>query len=166
MIFSPCSGIFKNIIGFDGDSLFPHQTSTFLMKLCQKVFSSLSSCKLLRTIVQVFVEKFTLEIILPALLREEEALGAHTSVFNLSASVGQRYTWYHPQVKPMGVALDLQCETCGRLRSLEVAYDDESVTVSCAHPQCKSTFNIPPSQWRVKRMKTSHRAEWGCETLW
>jgi acetone carboxylase gamma subunit len=115
---------------------------------------------------KVFVEKFTLEKVLPALLREEEGLGAHTSVLNLSAQVGERYTWSHPDIKPMGVALDLQCQQCGRLRSLDVSRGDENITVVCAHPECGHSFNIPSSRWKFKRAKNMHQAEWGVQKLW
>jgi hypothetical protein len=134
------SGTFKNVLGFDPKSVFPHQMSTFLMKLSLKVF-----------------------IILPNLLPEEESLGAHSEVFNFSSTLGELYAWYHHQIRPMGVTIDLQCQQCGILRSAQVAYEPSTVTITCSRRGCKMVRMIPQSEWKVPKMKND--SGWGVKVL-
>jgi hypothetical protein len=103
--------------------------------------------------------------VLPSLLAEEEGLGAHTSVLNLSPSAGKRYSWYHHEVKPMGVSIALQCGKCGRLRSSVVAFNDDAIRVSCAEARCDHVIDIPRSLWRFQKKK-GPLSGWGVQDLW
>jgi hypothetical protein len=139
------------VLGFDSRSLFPHQTSTFLMKLSLKVF----------------LEKYSIQRILPKLLCEEEGLGAHSGVFNFSSALGEQYAWYHHQIRPMGVTIDLQCQKCGALRSAQVKFRPTGgMLITCSSEGCSMMRVIPESEWKVHPPKSEHISGWGVKVLW
>jgi hypothetical protein len=93
---------FNCIISFQAANFYPHLASTFLMKLVHKVF----------------IECYSVIQVLPDILREEEGLGAHASVLLFAPTFGIRYFWCHPDIRPLGETLPLQCPSCSVLRSV------------------------------------------------
>ena len=56
--------------------------------------------------------------ILPDILKEEEGLGAHSSVLVLSHRFAVEYFWVHKDLRPFGDTLTLQCPKCFAIRTL------------------------------------------------
>ena len=115
---------FNQIIGFTEKNFVPHMSTTFLVKLTQKIF----------------IECFSVIRSLPSLLKEEEGLGAHTSVILLSPTFGLRYFWCHDTVRPYGDNIP-QC-TCGRVRQFRCDTINQSqwtykLTCSCGWTKVK-----------------------------
>lgn len=112
------------------------------------------------------MEGYSFDHALPSIIEEEEGLGAHTSVLTLSPSSGKRYSWYHQQIKPMGLNIALQCTKCGRLRSSNIVMHDEFIRVSCLSDLCNHSFDIPRSVWRLSKRKIKGKSGWGVEEFW
>ena len=68
--------------------------------------------------VKTYIECFSISRIVPDLLKEEEGLGAHTSVITLSPSFGLEFFWCHKTLRPLGELIPLQCPKCAVLRSM------------------------------------------------
>ena len=56
--------------------------------------------------------------ILPDILKEEEGLGAHTSVLLLSHRFALEYLWVHKDLRPFGDTFAVQCPKCFAICSL------------------------------------------------
>jgi hypothetical protein len=74
----------------------------------------------MKLVHKVFIECFSAIRVLPDILGEEEGLGAHSAVFLLTPTFGIQYFWCHPDVRPFGEKLSLQCPSCRVLRSVRV----------------------------------------------
>jgi hypothetical protein len=105
--------------------------------------------------------------VLLCLLAEEEGLSAHSSILNLSPATGKRYIWYHHQLKPMGLPIDLQCHACGCLRLTRITFKNEAIHILCTNKVCKKSSDILKGKWLLaptKNMKTD--SGWGTQNIW
>ena len=74
----------------------------------------------MKLIIKNFIECFSVIRIIPELLREEEGLGAHTSVKVFSPFVGFEYVWWHRDLRPLGDSISPQCPICHAVRTLTI----------------------------------------------
>jgi hypothetical protein len=102
----------------------------------------------LQCLYKFFIEKHSMQRVLPSLLNEEMALGAHTNVIALSQE-GQsyKYTWFHRENRPMGIEMIPQCSKCGVLNQFTTYYDLEMKQISRRCTMCKDAHlePFPPS---------------------
>ena len=143
---------FQHIFGFGGDRFLPHHAVGFLQKL---------ACK-------IFIEHFSVERILPQILSEEEALGAHSTLIHFTPQIATEWAWYHHQSRPQGLSIGVQCPSCGCLRSLVVRYNPNETIVLCTNKSCRSTAKtIPRTEWKYNCEKgMSIGSGWAYRTLW
>ena len=136
------SAYFNHIIGFGQANFFPHLAIPFLTKL----------------IIKNFIECFSILRILPDLLKEEEGLGAHTSILLLSHRFALEYIWVHHQLCPFSDAVALQCPKCYAIQTLTFKLLDSksgSYQASCPcgwadkKPSCLGDTLLPkgPTGW-------------------
>jgi hypothetical protein len=75
--------------------------------------------------------------VLPALLKEEEGLGAHTSVVLLYRTFGLVYFWCHSEFRPYGDKIALQCKRCYVVRKLTFRTLQKAWSYKVRCKQCK-----------------------------
>jgi hypothetical protein len=78
---------------------------------------------LIKLVIKNFVECFSVIRILTDLLKEEEGLGAHTSIILLLPFLGLEYVWWHKDICPLGEMVSLQCPICRAIRTLTINVD-------------------------------------------
>jgi hypothetical protein len=117
---------------------------------------------------KVFIERFSINRILPKLVEEEVALGAHSSIISLSPTLGEQFLWHHYQIRPIGISLDAQCRSCGVLKSFGVEYFGPPNVVRITCRNCKSKQNINADGMGLYQLPSnaSNGSGWVCKLFW
>ena len=100
------SQLFDKILCFSQPNFQPSTTHKFVMDLAlnQFIFNCIN-----------FVH----------LIREHQALGAHTDIIVFQATTVKTYRWSHPGACPMGNRSSNQCTKCHRLKTLSPKRENE-----------------------------------------
>jgi len=80
------------------------------------------------------------------IIREHQALGAHTDVVVFEPTKVKTYKWTHPGACPMGNKTSNQCSKCHRLKTLSPKRDNEdrfSIVLKCSECHWEKSFKVP-----------------------
>ena len=83
------------------------------------------------------------------LLREHQALGAHTDILQFQSGKIRTFRWTHPGSRPLGHGINPQCNDCKRLkmRVPKPNADHSQITFHCSACKSKTIFDHP-SGWK------------------
>jgi len=79
-------------------------------------------------------------------IREHQALGAHTDIIVFQFDGISTYRWTHPGARPMGNSTSNQCPGCHRLKTPSPKKDNDnrfSSVLRCSACGLEQTFNVP-----------------------
>jgi hypothetical protein len=121
----------SDVVAFTATELQPCLTVGFIINYAQ----------------QVLVEGFPLGTCFQRLLPTASAICRHTDIVHIQRTHeginGYRYIWVHPEIRPWGHMLPVQCSKCGCIRPwMSAAGTDGARLFTCQNPRCtnKLTF--------------------------
>lgn len=81
------------------------------------------------------------------IIREHQALGAHTDIIIFEPKVITTYKWTHPGARPMGndTPHSIQCPGCHRLKtpSPKITPDPNVIRLKCKKCPWENTYSVP-----------------------
>lgn len=79
-------------------------------------------------------------------IREHQALGAHTDIIVFQPAEVKTYRWTHPGAHPMGNRISNQCPSCHCLKTLSPNKNNEdrfSIVLNCTKCDWEKNFEVP-----------------------
>jgi hypothetical protein len=119
---------------------------------------------------KVIIQGFSVDTVLPGLLKGAESFGLHSSIIHIAADKFFEYRWQHPTLVPHGQRLALQCPSCLRLCSFGKPKVLKGVTIfECAGitngVACGGMIESrPPAGFRELKVKDA-AARWLCSEV-
>lgn len=119
------SSLFDRIFAFTQSNFQPSFTHEFVMTISLNHF--------------LFRRKSLQQVLL-----NNQSLGAHTNIVEITKNVFTTFKWTHPAIRPMGHSITNQCPDCKRLKSRKpkVSKDLTSVTLKCDGCKKVQTFYL------------------------
>jgi hypothetical protein len=80
------------------------------------------------------------------IIREHQALGAHTDIIVFQSTEVKTYRWTHPGARPMGNRNSNQCSKCHRLKTLSPKRNNDdrfSIVLKCSACNWEKMFEVP-----------------------
>jgi hypothetical protein len=81
------------------------------------------------------------------LLREHQALGAHTDIVQFKSGDTKKFRWTHPGARPLGYGINPQCQSCKQLKTKvpKPNTDHSQIVIRCSHCKSETFFALPPN---------------------
>jgi hypothetical protein len=79
------------------------------------------------------------------IIREHQALGAHTDIIVFQSTMIKTYRWTHPGARPMGNRNSNQCSSCHRLKTLSPKRNNDdqfSIALKCSECNWEKKFKV------------------------
>ena len=97
-------------------------------------------------------------------IREHQALGAHTDIIVFQPTDVKTYRWAHPGARPMGNRSSNQCSGCHRLKTLSPKKNNDNrflTVLQCSACNWEKKFEVPEGfRWCQGESPTRDRGAW------